>query len=531
MPARTGTQAVIPMQGPQRFLASAWPFHLLLLVELAQAFGTRSLPSVDGPAHVYNATLLKALWTGDPIISAHFEIHPRPIPNWLDHAILAPLLFIMPGWYALKVLSMIHIAGTALAFRAVLRHRAPRHLAMAPLVIPLIHTFLFHQGFYNFCLGLMLFLLALAHWTHPRSRWRAGDTIMLTLIALLLYFSNVLALAMTIVVIATIILQRAVVVHHAGHSVPATIRQLAPIAIGTFVAFLPAVLLFLSFISHQPFQPHDPPRPLGELLRWLVDGHPLVIFPGHTQEEWITWSYPAGLLLLLGSRWFLPTERRWRQGDVLLIPIACFLALYLITPDSAHAGMMSDRYSLMLYLLVALWVACTVAPRALTLLVVVLAGCTHLFLLPIQRPHSQALDRIALDMRDAAQLIPEGAIVYPVSFSTDWRHGHVTNHVGADKPMVILENYEARLGWFPIRWLEDRPQQRCLGERVPYGVRCAAGPDAAGHPLPDHVLLFGPRTEMTPLEWPGLFEELDRSYRSVHRSTDGSVELYRLVDG
>lgn len=504
------------------FLASPWHFRILLVLDLLLLFLTRSDPSVDGPAHLYNALILKALWSGDALMGAHFMVHPWPVPNWLDHAIMAPLLFVLSPWAAQKVLLMAYLTGMALGFRAVLRTWAPEQLSLAPLVFPFMHFFLFHIGFYNFSLGLALALLTIAFWSRHVDRWRWGHTVALTALALLLYFSNALALALTVAVLGCLLAQR---VWRTWRSADPWLPALRP-ALHTGAAFVPAVALFLWFLQITPFHEPDPPRPFAELVQWIVDCFPLVLF--HTPEEpLVTRWYSIILALLLLVR-LLPVQRlRWRQGDLLLVPILCLTALYFTTPDSAHAGLMSERYLSILFVLLALWTAATVRPtwqaRGLVLTAALLQLGQALW---ITLPHRRELDRTAVEMREAGEHLRSHAVVYPVNFVDHWAFQHVSNHLAVAKPLVILENYEARLGWFPVRWAPDRPEQRCLDDRPPYGVRCAPGP----LPLPEHVVLHGRPASQGLQQRPTLQAALDEGYRLVHRSPSGHVEAYTRKD-
>ena len=54
--------------------------------------------------------------------------------------------------------------------------------------------------------------------------------------------------------------------------------------------------------------------------------------------------------------------------------------------------------------------------------------------------------------------------VLPVKNSDNWLHGHASNYLGIDKPMVILENYEASLDYFPIRWNRNNIPNLYFGE-------------------------------------------------------------------
>jgi hypothetical protein len=72
-------------------------------------------------------------------------------------------------------------------------------------------------------------------------------------------------------------------------------------------------------------------------------------------------------------------------------------------------------------------------------------------------------NRIALNCERTGDHIPPGSIVFPVNRSDDWLSRHYSNYLGVNKPLVILENYEAEMGYFPLRWNEEKLPDLRLG--------------------------------------------------------------------
>ncbi|MCE1202508.1 MAG: hypothetical protein LWX09_10470, partial [Bacteroidia bacterium] len=52
----------------------------------------------------------------------------------------------------------------------------------------------------------------------------------------------------------------------------------------------------------------------------------------------------------------------------------------------------------------------------------------------------------------AARSIPAGSVVYVENTSGQMLNTHVSNYLGAGRPLIISENYQAALPYFPVSW-------------------------------------------------------------------------------
>jgi hypothetical protein len=73
--------------------------------------------------------------------------------------------------------------------------------------------------------------------------------------------------------------------------------------------------------------------------------------------------------------------------------------------------------------------------------------------------------KIVQSIVKASRFIPENAVVLPLNFSKNWLAGNYDNYLGIDKPMVILHNYEASTGYFPVHWNREKMPNTLLGNQ------------------------------------------------------------------
>src|SRR5205085_4876619 len=195
--------ARLRMTPRQRFLhalrtsavkTEAWIARLFLVVALMQIVPVWSapyFPTADGPAHLYNAWVMRELVLGhDNAVTRTYAIDAKPYPNLLDHLALAVLL----GEFPPPVAEKVFVSGIVLLFLGGLWLFAgavdPRASLFAFLGVPLAHHLLLQSGFYNFSLGAGLYFITVAVWWRRRKRDDGQTIVIVAILLLLCYFAH-----------------------------------------------------------------------------------------------------------------------------------------------------------------------------------------------------------------------------------------------------------------------------------------------------------------------------------------------------
>ena len=77
------------------------------------------------------------------------------------------------------------------------------------------------------------------------------------------------------------------------------------------------------------------------------------------------------------------------------------------------------------------------------------------------------LSREVKAIEEVTNKIKPDNLVLSLNYSPNWLHSHISGYIAGNKPLVILENYEAQLNWFPVKWNLDFYQISPLKE---YGI-------------------------------------------------------------
>jgi hypothetical protein len=430
---------------------------------LVPIWAARYLPTTDGPSHVFNAWALGQLagWSSGgaagpgqaagaaPLLARYLEINPQPVPNYLTHVALAALMLGLAPAAAEKVLvsGYVLLMAGALWYLAGAVERERAWLAL--LGLPFVWTTLLQLGFYNFCFGMALFLLALGLWWRHRLRPSLRFAAALDALLVLCYFAHILPAVLALGGIGVLWAASLRRERWRGH--------LAHLAILAPAAALPAWFTLIrqgspGYPSYASWQSlwvdlaHL--RPLWAFVdeRGLTGAILAVVFAG-----WILFT-----LLREGRPWRRP---RLREEDGFLALALLGAGLYFASPEGAAGGsMLKPRLLLVPFLVVLPWLAARLGRwgrAAAVLALAALAARPALYALPCYRAGGRDVESFVRGL-DA---VPAGSVVVPLVFdhhttSCLWTGtvDHAAGYAAVARGLLDYDNYEASTDYFPLRY-------------------------------------------------------------------------------
>ncbi|HET6556481.1 MAG TPA: hypothetical protein VFG54_04145 [Prolixibacteraceae bacterium] len=507
-------------------------FYLVLIINIAYLFYTRFYPSMDGPAHLYNSNLLKQLVLNNSFISEFYRINPFPVPNWTGHFILSFFKLFLPGWLSEKMLLVLYISGMALSFRYLIKVLIPENLSLSVFIFPFIYTFLFHMGFYNYSLSFIFLFLTLGFWIKNYDANQPRLYVITGLLLLGAYFSNILTFAFTGILIGcmTLLFEAKTKAVKSKQYFKASFNRI----VGLTIASFPSLILLFWFFHTVSFPQSIHQYAASELLKWTNDVRSLIVY-SYSKEEIITEQFFHILLFLYLISFFFnrPTYniRSLLSNPGQLIayfPLLLAVVFLFVLPDGSSAGMMSDRLSLMVFILLIILVVTQKLPYGIQSLTSVLIISLHLILLTKHSVTLNELDRNAKTIHTAAQHIQDNTVVLPVNLSDNWLEIHFSNYLGADKPLVIVENYEAQVGWFPVQWNPQAPKI-LLGEKGKVDALEWHQSTTNETRQVDYIFLYGNTSKIQEDKWKELNEAISSRFTLEYESENKYIQLYKRV--
>ncbi len=153
----------------------------------------------DGPAHLYNAHVLRRWFDPASPYRSIYTIRWQPLPNWAGHLLFLALDVTLPPQAAERLaatLTLIALAGATAWLRYLVDgERSPMASAALAALIGLNVTWLF--GFTSFLLGASIFAITLGVWWVGRERLTWGRVLALGGLVVAGYFCHPVTLGLT----------------------------------------------------------------------------------------------------------------------------------------------------------------------------------------------------------------------------------------------------------------------------------------------------------------------------------------------
>ncbi len=433
--------------------AEAVAFWALALAHLVPIWAFRYVPTQDGPAHVFNAQVLREYGQSAAGYEQYFELRPDPLPNLTSHLLLAGLLYVFPPLVAEKLLVSLYVLGFAGAFRWFLGAFGSACRPLASLGLLFVYNRCFWLGFYNWCLGLALVWAILAYCLRRRDSLRLPQMAVLMVLFTAAYFTHLLCflLAWTCAMVATARRPRALLL--------------------VCLAAAPPACLTLDYFEQTGFLQDTPSQ---RLLH-----HPLAVVSAPATElrrdlaaidrdlfEYQAGARPPFSLFVLPLYLLLAACTAAGPADASatpsrLLPFALgllLLAAYLLAPPTLgpHGGFLKPRLALLPPLV---WLACLRMPAHRVLRRLVQAAMLALVganLLLVTRAIASGNEALA-EYTAGAEVFGHGHRLFviqpdahPAPLADPLYHASHYYCLGTDS--VNLNNYETDGAHFPVRF-------------------------------------------------------------------------------
>ncbi|MDX1908973.1 MAG: hypothetical protein SF053_18195 [Bacteroidia bacterium] len=419
----------------------------------------------DGPSHLYNARVLLDLirqkdWD---FYQTFYGWNRNFDPNWMSHILLAGLQSFLPAWLAEKVYLTGYILVFATGFWRLGRQIGPSGELMALLALPLVYQYPLMMGFYNFTLSLGLWFWVVSCWISWRAHLTPLRRLLLSVLVLLLFFTHPVGLVFALISIA--LYEITAISLEPGLALRARWEHLLKMTIEGSVVALPSLMLLAAYLYRRPGASSPNPETFHRLFHDMIE---LTTLRSYFTEEgyWaLAYAVAGGLVLVVfvGSRLW---KRHWVAGDAFMLVFGITLLLYFKQPGGfAGAGVLPIRLQALPWIGAFLWMATAQWSPRWQLIAAIPAAVLMTALLVLRLPVQQQASQAAEEYQTAVSAIPPRQVVLPLSYSHNgknldgsqiakriWLFMHGGDYMGVSKPLILLGNYEANTGYFPIMW-------------------------------------------------------------------------------
>ncbi|MEM6634001.1 MAG: hypothetical protein AAF694_30275 [Bacteroidota bacterium] len=517
-----------------------------LIAFLIPIWGGKYMLTGDGPTHVYNSRILADWMLGKDLefYQQIYELNLKPDPNWVGHALLSCLMLIFSPALAQKLLLSGYVGVFTWALFHCIRHIHRENLHLVLLGLPFIFHFSFFKGFWNCAISFAIGYWAIMWWMKNRYTLAVSKLLAGSLLISLLYFSHLLGLAMALGAVGGMILIELFIYLSKKNNLSQ--QQLLYHCLSALFIFLPALILvgfYLSRVGIQSTSSTLAPQKLLDQYLILTGLQNIGTKPFEAIGiKLIAFSFH----FLLG--WGIYRKIKSRQltvYDGFFLAFLVFFIFYLFQPQSVAGGsVLVRRLQIIPYLLLLGWFAqFSYSPK-------VRLGWACLFFIAsmgIQVSRIPAQERINQGLSgylSAFSHIEPRSTVLPLSFShfgldsnrkplsQMWLFIHAGDYAGAEKPLILLNNYEASSGAFPLIYRNGYNPLELIGtneglEFEPPSVAIYPFEEKTGLSVDYVVTWCRNLVDSSHAYWKHTDIQLTNSYHLVFTSPDKRVEVFK----
>lgn len=458
-------------------------FVAMIILALAMVIGPNYYITGDGASHTYNAKVLfdYVLNRNRTFYDTYLSINRNIDPNWMSHLVLGVLQEFVSPRLADKGFQVLYIVVFATGFRYLVRSIDENNGFLSVLFFPFVFTLPFQQGFYNYGIALGLMSWTLGYFI--RFRHEIDDPrhqIITALLLLITTFSHGMPGVYTMILMSVITLLEAKVFR-----LPIKLEKITRTGARLLMMLFPATVLIVLFLAKRGTgtEPHH----------WSMAKKFMLFLQGWTfQSTRSIEVYPATAIgiLLFGFFIYLAitplrvNQHHTRRLSMVFLGAALFtLYSYITCPHSiGGAGSIDIRLCFLPWLFLLFFFACkqwsNTAQNVFISLSILLASV--FFYLRIG--YVMKADRIAQAIVKAGHYIPNQQVVLNLHMD-DWQRLHArdslfhkdnsfihcSDFIGAErnKAMILLNNYEAEINYFPVNWAPGMNPRASISGMIP----------------------------------------------------------------
>ena len=460
-------------------------FLLFVLINMIPIFVGKFFASMDGAAHLYNSNLINNLLFNDlNNVNSVFTLNQELVPNWSGHFLLSFFNSFLPAYIAEKIVLASYLIALPYSFRFLIQKVNPKNLILSYAIFPFAYSFLFILGFYNFSFALVFLFLGIGFWLKMQNLepYKWYHFVILVLIFFSIYFSHIVVFSILMLCIGVQMIYTAKYDYFTKTmSLKASTVAFFKKSIIVFTLSSPFLYLWLQYFLNRPLGDHLDFKTQEELIGMISQltvliGYNVELELPHTQNIAYSILVLFALVLVFKIKRIIAIYRKditledqskpklFSKNDYFLLVTIVLVCLLFIMPDSdGNAGYVSQRLALISVLFAIIWAASQYIPRGLGLIVIIFINYSGFQMNTYYKEVQSSLNEMAVDCELASAFIEEDGIVLVENFSNNWLVGHFANYLGIDKPIAVLENYEASVGYFPVVWNEENFPNLTLG--------------------------------------------------------------------
>lgn len=303
-----------------------------------------------------------------------------------------------------------------------------------------------------------------------------------------------------------------------------------------FLSAMVPLLLTMFFLFQQSAPSHFTMPNRAYVAEWFSDVRPLISLDYTAEKVFAKPLFYVYTIVFISavagkiksrkkkSKSFIESSDAW-----LIFSVIMLLAFFFVPDDMASGGVIGIRFCLMSYLFLFLFMAAY--SRNVFLVSCAMASVIVSFLLMQERyPSLKSLSDEAGDFASCANYMKNGSTLLPLNYSDNWMLNNMADYIGAEKEIIVLDNYEASQVHFPMQWKKGNNPYQIVGNFGTSNRPCvelAKLKRVTGVDI-DYVLLMDQPAELNDSCTSTIGKQLSEQYDLLYSTPGKHGKLYQL---
>jgi hypothetical protein len=432
-------------------------FRIFLVIHLVPVLSLTPFVTLDGPAHLFNSTLIRQLLTGTSSIASSFLMfNPVLEPNWTGHAVMAFLLGFIPPLMVEKIVLSSILILTAIGYRKLMLRFDSNNGWLSWSIFPFLCNFVFCLGFINFSIGFALLPFLMVWWiNHKEVGLKVNNLIIGLLLMTILFFSHLVMFLYAGFCMGLLSLNQ---------FSKSRLKLIGTELILLLIISFPGILLTLLFMQKSGasgYRGEVSYLPWSDLFEQIKYSRMFIIYD-FDKEKVYTVLFTILIVLTSIIALIKRTINRY-QSTALVIFISSFIMIFTIPDSLASGGIVSVRIIQLFFVCWCLWLSTLRMPSSISGIFGIISVAFSLLLIYVHYPIQKSLSDDAKKYCNAASTFTKRDLVAPLNYSPNWMHANMGSYMGAVSGSFILDNYEPTQGHFPLIWKKGMNPEETLG--------------------------------------------------------------------
>ncbi len=476
-------------------------FLILLCFTASFPWWNDAWMSFDGPMHTYNAGLMQ-LYHHDLFVRTFLKEQPFILPNFLSHVLLKWLLVGVDSLTAEKIIVSALMVSWACSFRWLIKTLTGTVPYLSVLIFPLLLNNLVYMGFYNFNLGFTFFNLHLIFLSKALNHSSRKAWLLVTVSAVVLYYSHLMGFALGVVAGLLLLVTQS-----------ATLQAKKTALLQYAWCVLPAALIAVVFFLTVNVPSFDYDSSFYEKVKAWVKFDPIITYNGDLEGFYGQLFALLLAVLLVLTLWRYIREKK--STPVFFILFVLMVVASLTFKNGALSGMFTARALLTGFYFLVIAVALDAkGMRFLTIPVALLIGVIQYQVTNLRQRDLAQVQTYIQDIKGASKVMKDHSLVQTIRLSDDTYSGNYGAHAVSGRPIILLENYEANIAWFPLNWRSYMTDLLIDQEPI------------FSHLKVDYVLVYGTDYRVKDRFSPQLLQYMQKNMKRIYQSADTFCTVY-----